>query len=112
MASESTVVGVYAGSVQAETQAMADANQTPTVAVYRCGVIKTTGALTANRNLTLPTAATNASAYTRWINNRCTGAFGVVVKDATAGTTVTVANGKSACVLFDGGGVTRLTADV
>lgn len=91
------------------TQAMGDANQTPTSSVYGNNTIKTTGLLTANRDLILPTS-TDAAAYTKVINNACTGAFGVVVKCA-AGTTVTVANGTSAVVLVDSRGVTRLTPD-
>lgn len=91
-------------------QAMADANQTAAAAVYCLGTIKTTGAITANRTLTLP-AATDALAYTKWINNTCTGAFGIVISAAGAGTTITVANARSALVLIDSRGVTRLTAD-
>jgi hypothetical protein len=93
------------------SQAMADANQAPSASVYCFNTIKTTGALTANRNLTLP-AATDAAAYTKIINNTCSGAFGVVVKDSGAGTTITVANGKTAIILMDSRGATRMTADV
>ncbi len=92
------------------SQAMADANQTPAAAVYQCTGIKTTGALTANRDLTLPTA-TDAQGYAKWINNTCTGAFSVNVKCA-AGAAVLVANGKSAWMWIDSRGVTRMTADV
>ncbi len=91
-------------------QAMADAPQIPAASVYINNTIKTTGALTANRTLVFP-AKTDANAYTKIINNACTGAFGVVVGDAGGGTTVTVANGKSAMVLFDSRGATRLTPD-
>lgn len=93
------------------TQAMADGNVTVAAAVYCFNAIKTTGAITADRTLVLP-AATDAAAYTKIINNTCTGAFGVIVKDSGAGTTVTVANGKSAMILMDSRGATRLTADV
>lgn len=92
------------------TQAMADANQTPSSAVYQYGTVQTTGALTVARDLTFPNA-TDAAAYTKWIVNACTGGFGVVVKTAGVGT-VTVAMGKAAAVLMNAGGVTRLTADV
>lgn len=92
------------------TQAMADANQTPTESVYGFVAIKTTGALTANRDLVLPTLTDNQAR--EWtIINACTGGFSVVVKCA-AGTTVTIANGKTAKVWVDSGGVTRVTADV
>ena len=92
------------------TQAMADANQTPAAAVRLVRCITTTGLLTANRDLTLPTL-TNAAGREWIIRNACTGAFSIVVKCA-AGTTVTIANGKSANVFVDAGGVTRVTADV
>lgn len=91
--------------------AMADANQTASSSVYQMTGIRTTGTLTANRNLTLPTAPSDAYGYPKWINNFCAGAFGVVVKCA-AGITVTVANGKSAWVWVDSIGVSRMTADV
>jgi hypothetical protein len=93
------------------TQAMADANQTPAAAVYAYGAIKTTGALTANRDLTLPTV-TDATAYSKWINNTCTGAFSIVLKCVGPGSTVTIANGKSAWIMFDSRGPIRMTADV
>jgi len=88
-------------------QAMADANQTPASSVYQYNTIATTGALTANKNLTLP-AATDAAAYTKIIDNRCTGAFSVVVKDSGAGTTVTVANASIVTVLMDSRGATKV----
>jgi hypothetical protein len=94
------------------TQAMADANQTPAAAVYAYNTIKTTGAITANRDLTLP-GATDAAGYTKIINNTCTGGgFGLVIKASSgAGGTVGIANLMSAMVLVDSRGVTRLTAD-
>lgn len=92
------------------TQAMADANQTAAAAVYKFAAIRTTGALTANRTLTLP-AAGDSDAYEKTIVNACTGAFNVVVSSG-AGTTVSVGNGKTAKVLIDSTGVRRLTADV
>lgn len=99
--------GVHA--VQA--QAMADANQTASATVYSAGTIKTTGAITANRTLTVPAAsATDSLGYYKFICNTCTGAFGIIISTG-AGTTVTIANGKSACVLIDSRGVTRLTPD-
>lgn len=108
-----TMIGNFVpwGSVNGiGAQAMADANQTPASAVYKYTGIATTGALTANRNLQLPDA-TDPQGYAKWINNQCTGAFGVVCK-TSAGTTVTVANGKSAWIWFDSRGATRMTADV
>jgi hypothetical protein len=92
-------------------QAMADANQTPASSIYQYGAICTTGALTANRDLTLPTV-TDANAYSKWINNTCTGAFSIVLKCVGPGSTVTIANGKSAWIMFDSRGPIRMTADV
>ena len=92
------------------TQAMADANQTPAAAVYTQTCIATTGAITANRDLVLPTA-TDAQGYRKWLDNRCTGAFSVNVRCA-AGTAILVGNGKKAEVWIDSRGVTRMTADI
>jgi hypothetical protein len=87
----------------------ANATTTLTASVYAYNTIQTTAALTANQNVVLPTA-TDAAAYTKVINNICTGAFAVIVQ-CTAGVFVTIANGKSAMVLVDSRGVTRLTPD-
>lgn len=86
-----------------------NATTTLVAAVYKNFTIQTTAALTANQNIVLPTA-TDATAYTKVINNICTGAFSVIVQ-CTAGAFVTIANGKSAMVLVDSRGVTRLTPD-
>lgn len=88
------------------TQAMADADRTAAASVYQCGVIVTTGTLTADRHLTLP-QATDANAYGKWIDNTCTGAFSVVVRQPT-GAAVNVANGTKAYVWLDSRGVTKL----
>jgi hypothetical protein len=93
------------------TQAMADANQTPAASVYCYRTIKTTGAITANRTLTIPNGgATDPGSREFTVRNTCTGAFGIVVSTG-AGTTVTVANGKIAILGVDSGGVYRVTAD-
>jgi hypothetical protein len=89
------------------TQAMADANQTVSAAAYAYGSIKTTGALTANRNLILP-AVSDVSGYTKIINNTCTGSFSIIVGDGGAGTTVSVANGTTVTILFDSRGATQV----
>jgi len=99
----STVYGVHGVG----EQAMADTNQTPANTVYCYNTIKTTGAITANKTLTLPTA-TDAAGYTKIINNTCTGAFSIIVS-VGAGTTATIANGYSATVLMDSRGVTLIT---
>jgi hypothetical protein len=94
------------------TQAMADANQTAAAAVYCFRTIKTTGAITANRTLTIPNGgATDPGGREFTLRNTCTGAFSIVVSTG-AGTTVTVANGKTAVLGVDSGGVYRVTADV
>jgi hypothetical protein len=64
---------------------------------YRNGVLRITGALTANRTVTFPLTAGRAW----WIINDCTGAFGLVCKGST-GTGVTVPNGGRATVATDG----------
>jgi hypothetical protein len=98
-----TVYGVHGVG----TQAMADANQTVAAAIYKYSTIKTTGAITANRNLVLPAAA-DIAAYIKIVNNTCTGGFSVIVGDGGAGTTVTVANGTTITVLFDSRGATQV----
>lgn len=92
------------------TQAMANADQTAAASVYRYAAILLTGANTAGHNLTLPTA-TDAQGYGKKIVNACTGVFSITVKCA-AGTTVAIADGKTADVWIDSSGVRRLTADV
>eukprot|EP00697_Spironema_sp_BW2_P008860 gnl/Spiro4/23585_TR11653_c1_g2_i1.p1 gnl/Spiro4/23585_TR11653_c1_g2~~gnl/Spiro4/23585_TR11653_c1_g2_i1.p1 ORF type:complete len:591 (-),score=-101.37 gnl/Spiro4/23585_TR11653_c1_g2_i1:13-1785(-) len=87
------------------TQAMSDTDQTVAASVYCFNTIKTTGAITANKNLILP-SATDDAGYTKIINNTCTGAFAIVVGDGGVGSTVTVVNGTSAVVLFDSRGAT------
>jgi hypothetical protein len=79
------------------TIAMADADQAPGSGVTDAYVLRLTGVLTANRNLTLPLTAGRSW----YVINACTGAFGVVVKGAT-GTTSTVTNGGRAIVVTDG----------
>ncbi len=77
-------------------QAMADADQTPAVGVYSRFQIRTTGAITGNKNLTLPTPTNDDAAYRKLIRNECTGAFSIVIKTAVGGSaTVTLANGSS-----------------
>jgi hypothetical protein len=77
--------------------AMANANQTATFAQAYVDILKATGALTANRTLTLPF---NALGHIWTINNATTGGFSVVVSFGT-GTTVTCAAGITR-VYFDG----------
>lgn len=74
---------------------LADANYTPSSSEYKYKVLEFTGALTANRNIVLPTV----DGATFIINNKTTGGFSLVVK-TNAGTGPTV-SGK-AVVYCDG----------
>lgn len=68
------------------TQAMADADQTPSTAnALAHAVIQCTGALTADRHLILPNVK---KIYA--VNNQTTGSHNVIVKSPGSGSTVTV----------------------
>lgn len=87
--------------VGAATVAMADANQTlslldGTTSNGRCVFITCTGALTANRNLTVPTVNKNYI-----IENATTGGFSIVAK-TSAGSGITIAAGTKRFVYADG----------
>lgn len=86
--------------------AMADANKTPTMEQAQCSTIELTGALTALRDVIVPTVQRQ---WTIFAN--VTGGFGVRVKTA-AGSGITVADGKRAILECDGTNVVRVTADV
>lgn len=88
------------------TVAMADANQTLTQPQALCESITLTGALTALRDVIVPTVQ-----RPYWIFANVTGGFGVRVK-TSAGTGITIADGKRALVECDGTDVVRFTADV
>lgn len=88
------------------TLAMADANKTLTYEQAMCESMELTGALTALRDVIVPTVV---RCYTVFAN--VTGGFGVRVK-TSAGTGITVADGKRAIVECDGTNVVRVTADV
>lgn len=88
------------------TLAMADANQTLSYEQAMCESMELTGALTALRDVIVPTVVRN---YIVFAN--VTGGFGVRVK-TSAGTGITVADGKRAIVECDGTNVVRVTADV
>lgn len=68
--------------------------------VARNAALKLTGALTAQRNLVVPTVS---KLY--FINNATTGGFAVVVKTAAQVTGITVPNGKAMALLVDGANV-------
>jgi hypothetical protein len=78
------------------TQAMSDSNQPLTQAKALCDVVECTGALTAQRNLTIPHWG-----KPRLIYNNTTGGFGVQAIGAT-GTGFVVTNGKHALVYSNG----------
>lgn len=96
------------GTLQLGTmiKAMADANQTLTDAEAENFFLNTTGALTAQRNLTVP--LNDARLYC--VINACTG-FGVQVLGAT-GTGIVVGATKTAVLRTDGVNFYRVTADL
>jgi hypothetical protein len=100
----------FAGAVQfgdGNAIALADANYTLLATDYNKPVLRFTGALTADRNMTLP-----LTADALWfVRNATSGGHGLVMKGAT-GATVTVANGKFAIIYCDGVDILRVTADV
>lgn len=93
------------------TIAMGNANQTVSAALAMAAVIKTTGAITANRDLSLPTPTGDGDVRVYTIRNTCTGAFSVNVR-TSGGATVAVANGKTAQIGIDSAGAFRVSADV
>ncbi|MCZ2110984.1 MAG: hypothetical protein LC118_15685 [Dehalococcoidia bacterium] len=88
------------------TIATGNANVTLTYEQAMCESLEFTGALTALRDMIVPTVP---RAYTIFAN--VTGGFGVRVK-TSAGSGITVADGKRAIVECDGTNVVRITADV
>ena len=95
--------------VQIAVRAMADADQTLSVGTTR-PVIQTTGAITADRTLTLP--STLKAGTVRHLDNQCTGAHFIKIAPATGDLNATgIANGMSAGMYFDGTDWRRLTPD-
>jgi hypothetical protein len=86
--------------------AMADANKTLTYEQAMCESMELTGALTALRDVVVPTVVRS---YIVFAN--VTGGFGVRVK-TSAGTGITIADGKRAIIECDGTNVVRVSADV
>jgi hypothetical protein len=96
---------------QIAVQAMADQNQILSVGTCR-PIIQTTGALTAQRTLTLPSTAAFKGAR-RVLDNQCSGAFAVKISPATGDlATNGVANGKIAEIYCDGTNWRRISTDV
>lgn len=89
-----------------QTIAMADANKTLNYLQGMADSLELTGALTALRDVIVPTVP---RAYTIYANT--SGGFGVQVK-TSAGSGITVADGKRATLECDGTNVVRVTADV
>ena len=80
------------------SQAMADADQTPTAAqFYGAGVIECTGALTANRHLIVPNTK-----RVFIVNNKTTGGHSIIVETAAPSGTVSVAAGTPQLMYCDG----------
>lgn len=88
------------------TLAMADANQTLTYEQAMCESMELTGALTALRDVIVPTVPRDWRVYAN-----TSGGFGVRVK-TSAGTGITIADGKRAIVECDGTNVVRISADI
>ena len=86
------------------SQAMADANQTLSVANSAKNIVVTTGALTATRTLTLSVSPT--AGVLKFFRNSCTG--GSVTVQWLTGTGVTIAAGASALISSDGTDATIL----
>lgn len=80
------------------SQAMADANQTLSVANSAKNIVITTGALTTTRTLTISLSPT--SGVMKFFRNNCTG--GSVTVQFLTGTGVTIAAGASALIYADG----------
>ena len=90
--------------------AMSDANYTLSTTgtkplEWQYSAIKLTGTLTAARDVICPD---NVKQYV--LINSTTGGFGLQLK-TSAGTGITVANGKTAVLMCDGTNVIRLTSD-
>lgn len=80
------------------SQAITAADVTLTATQGQNAIYKTTGVLTGNRNLIIPSAVGSKLLV---VHNTCTGAFTMTVKGAT-GTGVAVPQGKRALLYFDG----------
>lgn len=87
-------------------KAMADANYALIHNESFAQILEFTGALTAQRNITVPLGA-----YQWTVFNNTTGGFGLQFIGAT-GTGIVVAMGKRAIIYADGTNVVRVTADV
>lgn len=83
----------YASEGRAD-QAMADANQTAAASVYSRALIRCTGALAADRTLTLPHPASADASYRKTIENATTGGFSIVVSTGTGTNQSFTNNGK------------------
>ena len=87
-------------------KALSDANYTLTLGEALPQILECTGALTAQRNITVPLGAQQWTVF-----NNTTGGFGLQFIGAT-GTGIVVGMGKRAIIYADGTNVVRVTADV
>ena len=85
---------------------MTDANAILTRAEAENNILEFTGALTAQRNITVPLGAQQWTVF-----NNTTGGFGLQFIGAT-GTGIVVGMGKRAIIYADGTNVVRVTADI
>lgn len=89
-------------------KAMGNVNQTLTAAEARANIIELTGALTAVRDVIVPTAVQQWTIFANVTTGSPTGGVRVIT---AAGTGITIAEGKRAIVYCDGTNVVRVTAD-
>ena len=87
-------------------KALADANYVLAYTEAQSQILEFTGALTAQRNITVPLGARQWTVF-----NNTTGGFGLQFIGAT-GTGIVVSMGKRAIVYADGANVVRVTADI
>jgi hypothetical protein len=73
--------------------------------IAQCYNVIYTGALTANRTITFPLPTTDALSYNRTVWNNTTGSHSLVISVGGALTTVTVAAGATARLIFEPAGV-------
>jgi hypothetical protein len=73
--------------------------------IAQCFNVIYTGAMTAARTVTWPLPTSDALSYNRTVKNATTGGFNIVISVGGALTTVTVAAGTTARLIFEPAGV-------
>lgn len=91
-------------------QAMPNTNLTLASSIYSRGCWRFTGAITANRTVTIPLPANADQSYPFIVHNACTGAFGLIFSVGTGGTWL-IANAKAAIFVATPTGIFRITPD-